>query len=218
MQRNTNSNSIFRNRIYQIFGIAILCIVLVMTVFNVTLGWFKDESITSSGDPNIILIGTISLDVTTNFNFYNLALAPDTIYTLDKDNADIGTYVKTSAEHDIDGAFVRIRFVCTNRPEVTLYFDSSNITTVSTYNESIRNRWYYSETDEYYYYLGNVETTNVQFNAGYRVDNTLNNSVAGQVVSFNFTIEAIQRQYGAYHDWSTAPTVFNQFAYTETGR
>lgn len=203
--------------IYQILGIVLLCVSLIALTYSFTTSWFRDSSTTSNGEPNVSIIGTIGLDVTTNFNFYNLALAPDTTYTLDKDNKDIGTYVKTSEDHNIDGAFVRIKFE-TNRSEVTLYFNG-NTTSSSTYSSSDKNKWVYNSSDGYYYYLGSVKETNIQFNAGYSVDNTLNNEKANATVVFSFKVEAIQRQYGAYKAvWTTAPEIFNSFALSETGR
>ena len=209
-------------KLYQIIGILLLCISFVALSYNISLAWFRDRTITSNGEPNIEIIGTIGLDVTTEFNFYNLALAPDTIYKSDANN-DIGTYVKTSAEHNIDGAFVRIKFY-TNRPEVTLYFEN-NLTTASatsnyTGTEGVdKNKWVYNPTDNYYYYLGNVMNTDILFNTGYKVDNTLNNLVAGKTVILGFIVEGLQRQYGAYKaEWTTAPQIFNTFAYNTTGR
>lgn len=201
-------------KLYQIIGILLLCIGFIALSYNVSLAWFRDRTITSNGEPNIQIVGTIGLDVTSKFSFYNLTLAPDTIYKTDANN-DLGTYLKTSEDHDIDGAFVRIKFY-TNRPEVTLYFEN-NLTTssaTSTYSEAIdKDEWIYNPSDDYYYYLGIVRETEIQFNAGYKVDNTLNNLVAGKSVMLGFIVEGLQRQYGAYRaEWSTAPELFNSFA------
>ena len=63
------------NKLYQIIGILLLCFSVIALSYNITTAWFMDESITSKGEPDIIVIGTIDIDVTTNFNFYNIALA-----------------------------------------------------------------------------------------------------------------------------------------------
>lgn len=215
------------NRLYQIIGILVLCLSVIMLSYNVTVSWFRDESSTSNGEPNISIIGTIDLDVTTNFNFYNLALAPDTIYTLDQDGSDIGTYIKTSANNDIREVYVRIKYTTTRKDkatgntipctELTLYFNN-NTTKATTYTSSEKNKWVYNSADGYYYYLGSIGSTNVQFNAGYATDNTFNNAKAKSDVYVKLEIEAIQRPYGAYKAvWDTAPAIFNSFALADSG-
>ena len=215
-------------RLYQIAGIALLCISLIIATYSFSLAWFRDESVTSNS-PNIAIIGTIGLDVTTNFNFKNLVLAPDTTYTVDRDNQDIGTYIKTSSAHNIDGAFVRVRYEYERDlepgedpsfipDELTLYFNDGKITESSTYSDSDEGKWAYVGSGEagdpgYYYYIGIVRNANIIFNAGYTVNNKLYNTIKGDPVQITLTFEAIQWQYGAYHDWdSVSPQVFKGYA------
>ena len=213
MEKRGGAKSIF---VLRIVVIAILFVALFMLV-NPTFSWLRDETITSNGSPNMTVIGTIKLQTVTNFNFYNLTLAPDTTYTTDNTSADIGTYIKTATENDIQDVFVRVKFT-TNRSELTLYFDSSKVTTSATYSASDNNKWYYNSTDEYYYYIGTISSSFTQFNAGYTVDNTLNNSKAGADVEIEFIFEGLQKPYGAYHsEWSTAPTIFTTYANNVTG-
>ena len=81
MKKDFETKSKFN--IYTIVVAIVLCMIA-LTVFSTqTLSWFMDESTTSNGEPDITLIGTLDLDITTNFKFKNLSLAPDTIYTLD---------------------------------------------------------------------------------------------------------------------------------------
>ena len=66
---------------------------------------------------------------------------------------------------------------------------------------------------EYYYYLGIVDKTVVKFNDGYKIDNKLTNEIANQDVELEFTVEAIQRQYGAHEElWEESPDLFKSFA------
>lgn len=215
-------------KIYHLLGIVLLCIVLVVTAVSFTSAWFMDESKTSTGAPNILLIGTVDLEVNTNFNFYNLVLAPDTDYingTEDGKSVSYATTLKTSSKNDAGAIYVRAKFE-TNRPELSLIF-GSNITTDTIYNPDLHKdkKWYYNALvdedndgvydsgDGYYYYIGSVGTTAITFNTGYHVDNTLNNSVAGEDVTINFIFESIQRPYGAYTVWeNTAPEIFKSFA------
>jgi len=201
--------------LYQSIGILLLCVAVILISYNVTVSWFMDESITSNGDPNIVKIGTIDLDVTTNFNFYNLVLAPDTYYTTYEEGEDTksyGTYISTASKNDIESIYVRVKFT-TNRSELTLYFDPENITTSSSYDEDDDFEKWYLHTDGYYYYIGSVGSSEIEFNAGYHVDNTLDNSKAYEDVRIEFVFESIQRPYGAYQAlWETAPTIFNEFA------
>ena len=200
--------------IYQFIGIVLLCISLIMITYNTTVAWFRDESITSNGEPNITIIGTLNLDITTNFNIYNLALAPDTTYTKDVDNNDIGTYIKLADDHTIDGAYIRVKYTC-NRPEVTLHFATGMLTTTTA---SANNSWVYNEADDYYYYLGYIKPTNTQFNAGYTVDNTLENTKAFADVEIELYFETIQRQYGASAAvWTSSPQCFKTFVTTDEG-
>lgn len=206
--------------IYQILGICLLCILLVAMTYNVTLAWFSDESTTSTGDPNILVVGTVDLDVTTSFNFYNLALAPDTTYlsgNINGEEVSYATKLKTAESNDISSIYVRVKFTVVNRPELTLYFSENRLTTDTEYSLDSANRWYYNEEDGYYYYIGSVGDEEIIFNDGYHVDNTLNNEIAGEPVDFGFEFEAIQRPYGAYIAlWPTAPDVFNDFASSDT--
>jgi len=237
MQKNYNANVSVKNKkffSYQLYGMVLLLVMLLIALTTGTIAWFKDESTTSNGDPHIMIIGTIDLNVTTNFNFFNLSLAPDNIYTTDKDNADIGTYVNTiSGSHNIDGAYVRIKFTNTrvnqgtsteidNSDLLTLYF-TGNTTTNSSYTESStsvaasdKNKWYL-HTDNYYYYIGNVYNDPILFNAGYQTSNYMTNVEAGADVNLTFEVEAIQRQYGAYlEEWPTAPQIFKTYAKYDT--
>ena len=50
------------------------------------------------------------------------------------------------------------------------------------------------------------------------MDNTLYNAKANANVEMNFYIEGLQKDYGAYKaEWSTAPTIFNSYAFNKTG-
>ena len=217
-------------KIYQLIGIAVLCIALITLTYNVTTAWFRDSSVTSNGKPNITIIGTIDVDVTTNFCFYNLALAPDTTYTTDQDGGDIGTYLKTSSENDIREVYVRIKYTATRYDkvtdseiacdELTLYFDPDNFTTSTSYNATNdHNKWVYNSKDDYYYYLGSIGSDKyTQFNAGYSTDNSMNNKKANADVYIKLEIEAIQRPYGAYEAvWGDdVPAIFESFV-TDSG-
>ena len=91
-------------RLYQVIGMALLCVLVVYMSYTATTAWFLDESITSNGKPNIMIIGTVDLDVKSNFNFYNLVLAPDTYYTTYTENGvprSYGTYLTTSEDNDV---------------------------------------------------------------------------------------------------------------------
>lgn len=197
--------------LYQIIGIALLCISLIMLTYNTTIAWFRDESITSN-DGKVAIIGNLGLTITTNFDFYNLALAPDTIYTTDVNGDDIGTYIKVAPDHDIDGAYVRVRYTC-NRPEVTLHFATGMLTTVASPSN---NSWVYNESDDFYYYLGYMKKTDTQFNAGYTIDNTLDNTDAYDGVEIILYFETIQRQYGASAAvWTTSPQCFKTYVLSD---
>ena len=79
-------------------------------------------------------------------------------------------------------------------------------------------KWVYNSTDGFYYYLGGLGNTKIQFNAGYATDNTFTNAKAYSDVSIKLEVEAIQRPYGAYKAvWTTAPQIFNDFAKTDSG-
>ena len=206
-------------KLYQVIGIALLCFAVLIPSYNFTSAWFLDESITSNGDPTILVVGTVDLDVKTDFNYFNLVLAPDTIYTtdtIDGNTVDYSTQIHTSEDNDVKTVYVRAKWT-TNRSELTLYF-TGNTTTVNSYTEATsKNKWYL-HTDGYYYYIGEVGSTDIMFNAGYRVDNSLNNDVAKEEVEMEFVFETIQRPYGAYKAvWTTAPEVFNTFARQNTG-
>lgn len=225
MARNFGENT--NKKEFQIIGILFLCLMFIAIMSSITVAWFMDESETSNGEPNITLIGDLELDVTTNFKFSNLALAPDTIYTTDQDGNDIATYLKTSANHDIDGAYARVRYETTrklvgatteidNLDILNLYF-VDNLTTSTTYDNSSKNKWVYNNVDKYYYYLGGIYDTNIMFNRGYRTSNTMINEVADANVSITFTVDAIQRQYGASDAvWTTSPQVFKDMVAVES--
>lgn len=211
-------------KLYQIFGIILLCISVFALSFSITSAWFLDESVTSNGgDDDILIIGTVDLEVNAFFNYYNLVLAPDTLYLSDVINGETKSYkttVKTSDENDAKTVYVRAKFT-TNRSELSLYFD--NLTTSTTYtprngeNLNDDEKWYL-HTDGYYYYIGEVGTEEVTFNKGYYVNNELNNSVAKEAVDIEFVFESIQRHYGAYKEvWEGAPTIFKQFALANSG-
>lgn len=227
MARNFEINS--KRKVYQSLSIIAVILIFVAIMSSFTLSWFMDESTTSNGEPNITQIGELDMDVTTNFKFKNLVLAPDTIYTVDQNNTDIATYIKTSAIHNIDGAYVRIKFdtkrknvgdsqYIDNMDLLKLYFDG-NITTSTDYNNdtSTHNKWFYNSADDYYYYLGGVYETNIMFNAGYKTTNRMTNAVASADVIIDFTIDCIQRQYGASEAvWTTAPQVFADMVAVES--
>lgn len=212
---------------YQIFGIVFLCFMLIIAFSNFTIAWLMDDSTTSNSD-DILLIGTLDLEVTSNFKIKNLALAPDTVYTLDMNGKDIGTYLKTTTSHDIDGAYVRVKFTTErklngtttyvdNSDVLSLYFED-NITTSTTYNSSSENKWFYNASDGYYYYLGGVYGTNIVFNKGYKTSNIINNTLADANVRVTFSFDTIQRQYGAtVANWTTAPEVFLDMVEAESG-
>jgi hypothetical protein len=195
-------------KLYQVAGIILLCILIAVLTFNITLSWFVDESITSNGKPDILVVGTVDLDVRTNFNFYNLVLAPDTIYKNNVEGGktvDYGTYVSTTSESDTGNIFVRAKFA-TDRPELTLHFDNNNWIK-SDETETINGLTY-----DFYYYLGSVGLTKVVFNSGYKVDNTLDNSKANADVKISFIFEGIQSQYGAHTAlWPNSPTAFKNY-------
>lgn len=214
-------------KIFSLLGIIALCISFVAIISSFTISWLTDESTTSNGEPNITYVGELDLTCTTNFKFSNLALAPDTIYTTDQNGQDIATYIKTSDIHDIDGAYVRVKFETyrkssdsntsvNNLDLLDLYFDG-NLTQVSEYNEATKNRWYYNADDGYYYFIGGIYSADVKFNAGYKTSNTMTNLVADDDVTIEFTIECIQRQYGASESvWLLAPQIFADMAVVES--
>lgn len=221
-------------RIYQILGMCLLCIAFIYLTYEVTTAWLVDDSTTSNGDPNISIIGTLELDVQTNFNFYNLTLQPDYTYIVDKDNSPIGTYIKTKdLEHDIDGAFVRIKYTTRRMVEgstewvdnldlLTLYFNgnetknTSQLTEDGKVPEDDKGKWVYNSVDGYYYYLGSVFDELIEFNQGYTTSYKIGNEFKNAQVEIDLQVESIQRQYGAYHKvWKDAPEIFNAFAYDE---
>lgn len=194
--------------------VLLLLVAFVWGVVRVTASWLQDSSTTSNPDPSVSVVGTLDLDITTNFQLRNLTLAPDTTYLVDKYGEDIGTYIKTSEKHNIDGAYVRVKYTST-RDEITLFFDSDKYTTATTYSESQENKWFYNEADGFYYYIGYVDDIGTQFNAGYYVDNTLDNTKAGEPCQITLYFETIQRQYGASatdDSWkNTSPKIFKDF-------
>lgn len=217
MKRNFSEKNKGRVK-YQILGIVLLCFSLIIIFSNFTIAWLMDDSTTSNTD-DLLLIGTLDLDVKTNFKFKNLALAPDTIYTTDISGNDIGTYLKTTTIHDIDGAYVRVKFSTERKlAGTTTYVDNSdvlslyfgdNITTSTTYNASSQNKWFYNASDDFYYYLGGVYDTNVQFNKGYKTSNIINNTLSDANVRITLSFDTVQRQYGAtVANWTTAPEIF----------
>lgn len=215
-------------QIIRIWAIFIMFVAVIATISSFSSAWFMDESSTSNDDTNVTYIGDLELDVTTNFKFKNLALAPDTIYTLDQSNEDIATYVRTSDTHDIDGAYVRIKYETTrknvgstttvdNLDLLKLYFNG-NLTTSTDYSdENTHNKWFYNESDDYYYYLGGVYSDYIQFNAGYQTTNRMINDYANADVTIYFTVDTIQRQYGAHLElWDTSPQVFKDMVAVES--
>lgn len=220
-------NNTTRKRI-NFLALLILCFSFVVLMINTTIAWFTDESTTSNGGMDITLVGTLSLDVTTNFNFKNLALAPDKIYETDYLGQDIGTYIKTSLNHDISGAYVRIKFQTVRRNVgesqfidnsdlFDLYFgepDDTNLTTSTAFSDDELTNWYYNSSDDYYYYIGAVMDTNVTFNRGYKTTNRMTNVERDAEVRIFLTVESVQRQYGAYLEvWgNTVPTIFHEWA------
>ncbi len=216
-----------KRKIYVVASLVLIVVAVLSLFSSFTFSWLMDESVTSNGEPNIAFIGDLELDVTTNFKFKNLAFAPDTVYTLDQDMQDIATYIKTNNSHDIDGAYVRIKFETTRRNSgattytdnldlLNLYFDG-NLTTSTSYATSSKQKWYYNINDNYYYYLWGVYDDNVMFNKGYKTSNTMTNEVANADVLITFTIDAIQRQYEASSmAWTTAPQIFKDMVADES--
>lgn len=206
-----------RSKIYQILGICLLCIAFIYLTYEVTTAWFLDKSTTSNGDANITIIGTLELDVQSNFNFYNLALQPDYIYTVDKNGEAIGTYLRTkNPDHNIDGAFVRIKYTTRRKVEgATEWVDNSDLLKLY-FNSEMEEKWVYNDKDGYYYYLGSVFGDYIEFNEGYRTDYKIGNEYKNAQVEIDLQVESIQRQYGAYHAvWPDAPDQFEAFAYNE---
>ena len=214
-----------RSKVQRLYLYIVICISFVVLLINTTVAYFMDQSTTSNDGVKLIVIGTLDLDVTTNFNFQNLALAPDTLYLIDHQGEDIGTYIKTSDDHDVYGAYVRVRFT-TKRQNVgdsedrdnldllNLYFTPDEVTTNTSYSEgSDKDKWFYNATDNYYYYIGAVEDQFVRFNTGYKTSNYMTNVERNAPVEIEILVESIQRQYDAYADvWTTAPTIFNEWA------
>lgn len=208
-----------KRKIYIVASLVLITIALLSLISSFTFSWLMDESTSTNGEPNVSFVGDLELDVTTNFKFKNLAFAPDTVYTTDQDLQNIATYIKTNDSHDIDGAYVRIRFETTRKNSgstttvdnldlLNLYFDG-NLTNDTSYSTSSKKKWFYNIDDNYYYYLWGVYDVNVMFNKGYKTSNTMTNEVAGADVTITFTIDAIQRQYDASDTiWTTAPQIF----------
>ncbi len=202
--------------IFRTTFVSLLFVAVISLFVNPTSSWFRDITVTSN-EPTLLVVGTIRLETVTNFNYYNLTLAPDTIYTRDNSNSDIATYVRTHSDNDILDVFVRIKFI-TNRSELTLYFADGQTTTASSYSSACNNKWYYNSADQYWYYIGTINQTYTKFNAGYAVDNTLTNAKANAPVEITFIFEGLQKPYGAYHtEWPNAPAVFTGYASTVTG-
>lgn len=228
---NKSSKKTNMTLMYRIIGIAVLCVSLVMVSYNVTLAWFMDESVTSNS-PNVLLIGTVDLEVNTNFDFYNLALAPDTYYTsgvIDGENVSYATTIKTTTKNDVRDIYVRAKFI-TSLPQLSIYFDGNLLQSDETYDSSAVGNWYYNEAkdtngdgttdtgDGYYYYIGSVDTTAITFNAGYHVNNSISNEIAKDQVTIDFIFESIQKPYGAYiAEWPNAPQIFKDFAAADSG-
>ena len=215
------------SRVYQIIGILLLCFSLIAIFSTTTISWLKDESKTSTGSPNTLVVGTLDMDITKSFYFKNLALAPDTTYLTDNDGNSLSIAIKTSDKHTIDGAYVRIKFSTTRKLVGSQdYVDNSdlvklnfldNLTTSITYNDDSKNHWIYSADDDFYYYLGGVYDTNVLFNTGYQTTNSFINAYADAEVVFTFQVQAIQRQYGASAEvWNTSPQIFKDMANVES--
>ena len=124
----------------------------------------------------------------------------------------------------IDNIYVRVKFTC-NRPELSLYFLNPLVdNSITIFTSDLAGKWVYSfeDTDSdgvedtgYYYYLGGVGSEEITFNNGYKVNNTLNNLVAGEPVDMSIVVEALQSPYGAYlAEWGKAPDVFKSGAAT----
>ena len=215
MLQKQNRNSEKTLKVFRLALIVFLALSLMILSYSVTTAYFTDESTTSSGEPNIIVVGTISLDVDTQFNFENLALAPDTLYT----GSDVQTTIATGTTNNIDTVYVRVKFenncerldiVINNlAPDGSVDYDS---TQHGDY------RWVLGD-DGYYYYLGEVGSTPVVFNDGYKTDNAFHNGIAGDSVELTIIAEAIQRPYGAYVSlWGEdAPQLFRSFAKLNSG-
>ena len=57
------------NYLYYLVLVIILLVAFVWGVVRVTASWLEDESTTSNPDPSVSIIGTLDLEITTNFNF-----------------------------------------------------------------------------------------------------------------------------------------------------
>jgi hypothetical protein len=219
--RKTNKRSI--KLAYQVLGILFLCVSLIYFTYRVTSAWFEDTSTTSNGVPSVEVIGTIDVDVRVGnnnaFEFTYMSLSPDTLYynpTPTEGTIDYATYIKAGQSNNIGNIYVRVQFAC-NRDELSLYFHNSLTTTGEA------GKWIYSYEDtdnddvadtEYYYYLGSVGSdSEIIFNNGYKVNNSLHNGIANAPVEMNIRVEALQRPYGAYlAEWGNAPKAFHDFA------
>jgi hypothetical protein len=186
---------------------------LTVLSYRVTTAYFMDESTTSTGEPNIVIVGTINLEVNTNFNFENLALAPDTLYT----GSDVQTTIATGTTNDIKTVYVRVKFENTSERLSIVINKLATNGNVDYNSAQHENHWILGD-DGYYYYLGEIGSTPTIFNEGYKTDNSFHNGIAGEPVELTITVEGIQRPYGAYDSlWQTAPQLFKSFAQTNSG-
>ena len=222
-----------RKDIYKLIFVIVAVLSMMVIALEISFAWFMSNSMTDNSGTGVKVIGTIGLDVTYDFSFYNDALSPDTYVLTDKQGDDIATYIKTSSANNIDGVFVKVKFM-TNIAQLSLYFDEDDIISdeVVTYASSTcDDRWILSMTETQgsgtsaiyiyeYYYVGKIGSTNVTFNTGYYVNNHINNSHAKNGVYIKMEVYGLQSQYGAYledEDWQTAPTIFKTYASLATG-
>lgn len=212
LQKRSNSSG-KTLKVFRLALIVLFALGLMVLSYTVTTAYFMDESITSTGEPNIVIVGTISLDVDTNFNFENLALAPDTLYT----GSDVQTTIATGTTNNIDTVYVRVKFENTcERLEIVINKLAAN-GNVDYNSAQHENHWVLGE-DGYYYYLGEIGSSPTIFNDGYKTDNSFHNGIAGDPVELTITVEGIQRPYGAYDSlWQTAPQLFKSFAKANSG-
>ena len=93
-------------------------------------------------------------------------------------------------------------------------FAEDSLATSETWDKG--NKWIYNENDDYYYYIGYIGVGDTRFNAGYYIDNTLNNSKANANVDIVIKVEAIQRQNGASGAvWTSSPEAFKSFVLSD---
>ena len=216
---------------YKLIFIAVAIISSVLLILEISFAWFMSNSMTDNSDTGVKIIGTIDLDVTYDFSFYNDALSPDSYILGNKSGNNISTLIKTTGDNNIDEVFVKVKFI-TNISQLSLHFDGNLLSnSVTSYTEECNEKWIQSDYIETtdgentiytyeYYYIGLVGNTNVTFNRGYYVNNHIDNSYAKDGVYIKMEVYGLQSLYGAYledEDWESAPGVFEEYAQSVTG-